>query len=206
MQGNITIHEVVSGGNRFTLTLGLSEPICDKEGELSLDLLVDGEKVFVLSFTIVPGWIVKSEAPEILLIAHLQGVKGTRNKIRLARSALRDYSPRATLFAALQGIGDAFGIGDIGAVCASKQRAYTRKCADTLKSGYDTFFEKVGMLQSPTGFYVGHIPVEGKPLASYKGRNRSRARKRREMRRRIRSSCASFFLEVVNPLSRPPVR
>jgi hypothetical protein len=39
--------------------MGLPKRMSDMEGELSLDLRVDGKKVFDLSFTIVPGWVVK---------------------------------------------------------------------------------------------------------------------------------------------------
>ena len=198
LQGYVTLYEIVEGGNRFAFTMGLPERMGDMEGELSLDLRVDGKKVFNLCFTIVPGWVVKAEVPEILLITHLQGVKGSKTQIKLARNALHDYSPRAMLLAALQGIADAFEISEIGAVCATKQRAYTKECAAILKSGYDEFFDKVGMVKTSAGFYFSPIPIEGKPLASLKGREKSRARTRRAMRQQIQLASAAFLLGAVD--------
>ena len=159
---------------------------------------MDGKNVFNLSFTIVPGWVVKSEAAEILLITRLQGTKGSRPQIKLARKAFHEFFPRKLLLAALQGIADAFGIGELEAVCATNQRAYTKKCAATFKSGYDDFFAEMGMVKTAAGFYSTPIPIEGRPLASFKRRNRSRARKRRAIRQQIQSACAAFLLEAVD--------
>jgi uncharacterized protein VirK/YbjX len=47
-----------------------------REGELALALVVDGVTVYILQFTIVPGWVVKSSAADVLLVSRLQGVKG----------------------------------------------------------------------------------------------------------------------------------
>jgi uncharacterized protein len=194
LQGYITLHEIAEGGNRFALTMGLSGPICDKEGELSLDLRVNGKKVFNLSFTIVPGWVLKSEVKEILLITRIQGTLGSRSQIRLIQKAFHEFFPSKLLLAALQGLADAFGIGELQAVCATKQRAHTKECAAILERRYDDFFAKLGMVKTAAGFYSSPIPIEGKPLASLKARNRSRARKRRAIRQQVQSACAAFLL------------
>lgn len=194
LRGEVTLHEIVKDGNRFAVTIGLSKYPNEKEGELSLDLQVDGKKVFNLSFTIVPGWVLKSEAPEALLISRLQGYQGCNSQIRLARRALNDYSPRTLLLAALQGIADAFGTSEIVGVCSTKQRSYKYGRPVILKSGYDDFFAKAGMVKTAAGFYSSPVPIEGKPLASFKGRSRARARKRRAIRQKIRSACADFLL------------
>jgi hypothetical protein len=185
------------------LTIGLPEPIDLLEGELSLDLRVDGKKVFNLSFTIVPGSVVKSEAAEILLITRLQGTCGSRPQIRLARKAFHEFFPSKLLLAALQGIADAFGIGELEAVCATNQRAYTKESAAILKSAYDVFFANLGMVKTVAGFYSSPIPIEGRPLASFKGRNRSRARKRRAIRQQIQSACAAFLLAAADRAANP---
>ena len=147
LQRHVALHEIAEGGNCFAFTLGLPEAPFDKEGELSLNMQVDGKIVFNLSFTIVPGWVVKSEAPEALLISRLQGIPGCNSQIRLARRALNDYSPRTLLLAALQGVADALRIGEIAAVCATNQRCYSEGCATSFKNGYDGFFTKAGMVR-----------------------------------------------------------
>jgi hypothetical protein len=71
----VTLHQFPDCDDRIALTLGLSRPY-DHEGELTLRLRVDGEIVFVLAFTLVPGRVVGSELPEALLITRLQGIRG----------------------------------------------------------------------------------------------------------------------------------
>ncbi|MGA8670802.1 MAG: DUF535 family protein, partial [Terracidiphilus sp.] len=179
------------------------QPPYDKEGELSLDLQVDGKKVFNLSFTIIPGWVVKSESLEVLLISRLQGRPGCNTQVRLARRALNDYSPRTLLLASLQGIADAFGIGEIVAVSATKQRCYENAHPAIIKGGYDDFFAKRGMVKTPSGFYSSPIPIEGKPLQSFKARARSRARKRRANRQKLRLACADFLSKITDQATDP---
>lgn len=196
LQREVTLHEIAEGGNRFTFTLSFPEPHNDKEGELSLNLQVDGKAIFNLSFTIVPGWVLKSEAPEALLISRLQGKPGCNSQIRLARRALNDYSPRSLLLAALQGIADALGVREIEAVSATNQKSYVEGFPTIFENGYDRFFAKAGMVKTSVGFFSGSIPIEGRALESFKGRARLRARKRRARRQQIRSACADFLLKI----------
>lgn len=196
LRGFVILHEKSDCDNCFALTIGLPRPPIDKEGELSLVLQVNGKRVFSLGFIIVPGWVVESEVAEVLLITHLQGTRGCNSQIKLACRAFNDYSPRGPLLAALQGVADAFGISEIEAVCATKQKSYRKEHAAILKRTYDDFFTKVGMVKTTAGFYSSSIPIEGRPLASFKGNARSRAKKRRAMRQNIQSACASFFSRV----------
>ena len=194
VRGNVTLYETAEGGRRFAVTLGLFEQSGDNEGELSLNLRVDGERIFNLSFTIVPGWVVRSATPEILLITRIQGRKGSRRQIKLARKAFHEFFPSKLLLAAVQGIAEALGIGELQAVCAERQRSYKQGCPAIFKNCYDDFFAEVGMVKTAAGFYSSPIPIRGKALESFKRRNRSRARKRRAIRQRIQSACAAFLL------------
>ena len=64
LQWSFALHEFTEGAHRFTVAMGTSRP-CDKEGEMSLVLLVNGEIIYTLSFTLVPGWVVKSTRTEV---------------------------------------------------------------------------------------------------------------------------------------------
>jgi uncharacterized protein VirK/YbjX len=202
LQGDVTLHEISSDFHCFALTISLPETIGDREGELSLDLQVDGRKIFDLSFTIVPGWVVKSESAEVLLITRIQGTVGSRPEIRLARRAFREFFPRKLLLAALQGIAEVFGIDELQAVCATDQKSYGKEYAAIFRTGYDDFFAGVGMVKTLAGFYSCPIPIKGRPLASFQGRERSRARKRRDIRQQIQSACADVLLGATAPAAR----
>jgi uncharacterized protein VirK/YbjX len=195
---SVTVYQVIEGGVRFAWALGTPHWPNDREGELNLSLRVNEDPVFHLSFNIIPGWIVKSDAEEVVLITRLQGARGARSLLRIIHSCLHDYSPRALLLAALQGVADAFGIREIDAVCAADQRSYNDNRAAALKRGYDDFFKAQGMLLGPAGLYFCKTPIEPRPAESFRGRDRSRARKRLALRRKIQANCAEFFQQWVD--------
>ena len=201
LQDDVTIYQIPDGSDRFSLTMGLSKPH-DEEGELSLFLRVDGEIVFVLSFTIVPGWVVKSQAAEILLITRLQGIKGAYPPISYATKTLHDVAPDALLFAALQGIADAFGIGEIAGVSASMQSCYTEDCAASFKQAYDDFFTELGIPKSAAGFFRVPLPLQEKPLTFIKHGHKIRTRGKRAFKQQIQLACAGFFEKFAPDASR----
>ncbi len=181
---DITLVELREESHLFSITLGQSRPH-DKEGELSLNLLVDGEIVFVLSFTIVPGRIVKSEAADVLLITRLQGVKGYYRQIAFATKVLHDVAPGALLVAALQGAGEALGIGTMASISGADQTSY---CADydaSFKTAYDDFFAELGVTKNDANVFVTPIPMQEKPLALVKQGHKLRTREKREFKRQI---------------------
>lgn len=196
LESDVAIHEIVEGDNRFIFSVGLSRP-CDKEGELSLNLQVDDEIVFVLSFTVVPGWVVKSSAPEVILVTRLQGTPGCYPKIRLATAALRDVALSGLLFAALQGFASAFEIRGIVAANAVNQTSYAEEFAASFNRAYDEFYADLGMDLSEAGFYRGTIPIEGKPLEMVKKNHRSRTKEQRRFKQEIQGIFATFFGEHI---------
>jgi uncharacterized protein VirK/YbjX len=194
LHGDVNLHEIHRGDDRFTLTMGLPQPL-DKEGEMSLNLRVNGEIVFVLSFTVVPGWVVKSESAEVLLITQLQGRRGAYQQISLATKALHDVAPAALLLAALQGIGTALGIDQLAAVCATRQTCYTVECASAFSTAYDGFFNELGIARNAAGFFVSPVPIEEKPLAWIKQGHKLRTKDKRAFKHEIQKACSAFFEE-----------
>ena len=192
LQENITIHEISESAHCFTISLGLSRPY-NTEGELSLNLHVDGVIVFVLGFTIAPGSVVQSPAREVMLVTRLQGVKDTYTQIALATKALHDVAPSALLLAALQGVADAFGIGEIVAVSAVRQSSYRIYTPDVFLQAYDEFFSEVGMSKTANGFYRTSVPIQGKPLTSIKHGHKLRTKEKRAFKQQIQSACARFL-------------
>jgi uncharacterized protein VirK/YbjX len=138
----------------------------------------------------------KSKAAEALLITRLQGTPGCTSEIKLATKALSDYSPRGPLLAALQGFAEVFGIGEMEAVSATNLRSYHRSTSALLKNSYDNYFAKLGMVRTSADFYSSPLPIEGKPLDTFKGSDKSRARKRRAMRQQIKEACASLLTGI----------
>jgi len=195
LHGGATLHTLYQAGRSFTLTIGLPRPPNDKEGELSLDLKMGSETVFNLSCSIIPGWVVKSKAAEVLLITRLQGLRGQYPQIRQATKALCSVSPRAILLAAAQGVAEAFGIVEIAAVCATNQVYYCSELAFSFTNSYDEFFIDLGMAWTAPGFFGSSIPITEKPLEEIKRGHKIRTRKKRLLKLEIQLACAKFFFQ-----------
>ena len=196
MQGEVVLDEIRRGGNTFAITMGLSMPY-DKEGELSLNLQVNGEIVFVLSFTIVPGSIVKTEAAEVLLITRIQGMKGAYRQISLATKALHDVAPESLLLAALHGVGSAFGIRAMACIRATMQSSYNEIYATSFKKGYDGSFTDLGIAQNAAGFFLSPIPAPEKPLERIKQGHKLRTREKRAFKRHVAAQVRHTLREAM---------
>jgi len=180
----ITVYETTREHLHFEIHLSFSRPF-EKEGELSLHLLVDGKSVFVLSFTIVPGWVVRADAEGVLLISRLQGTSGYYPQIRAATRALHDVAPAALLLATLHGIAAALGIKRMAAVSAVRQSSYTEELGRFYRSAYDDFFSEIGIPLGPDGFFLSPMPHEERPLSSIKQGHKIRTREKRQFKRHV---------------------
>jgi hypothetical protein len=180
--------EMERDSNKYSITFGQSrreDIVQDREGELSLKLQVDGTVVFVLAFTIVPGWVVASETKDILLITRLQGVKGCYHQINLATKALHEVAPAALLVAALQGVAEACGIQEMAGVCATSQVNYKEELSASFKNSYDDFFAELGATRTPANFFRSPIPLQEKSLALITNGHKARTRKKRAFKLQI---------------------
>jgi uncharacterized protein VirK/YbjX len=191
----VTILQFSECDDRIALTLGLSRPY-DHEGELTLRLRVDGEIVFVLAFTLVPGRVVGSELAEAFLITRLQGIRGCYSKIARATRAMREVAPGRLLLHALQGVAEAFGIGAIAAVCGDRQTSYKEDCALEFREAYDNTFTDLGLTRNGGGFFFSTVPIPQKPLASVKRSHRARTAKKRAFKRQVQLACAAYFHQM----------
>jgi len=163
---------------------------------MSLDLQVNGEIVFTLAFTIVPGWVVKSKASEVLLISRIQGVRGRYEEISLATKTLWDVAPSPLLLAAMQGFGKALGIEEFASVSSTTHRYSTDindECAPHVESAYDGFFEALGVPKTPYGYFSSPIPVEDKPLTLIKRGHKIRTKQKRAFKEEVQNAIASYF-------------
>jgi hypothetical protein len=199
----ITLHEGKQNDTPYSITFCFSRDF-EKEGELSLNLLVDRAPVFVLSFTIVPGWVVRSQAVDVLLISRLQGVHGYFNQIRRVTRALHDVGPAALLLAALHGFAATLGIGEFAAVSATRQSSYTEELSGLYIGAYDDFFSGLGLVINDAGFFLSPIPHQDKPLSSIKQGHKLRTREKRAFKRQIAQAvCHVLQQEIAADAAEP---
>lgn len=195
--GEVLLEELQEGNDRFGITLGLSRP-WDDEGELSLNFLVNGTAVFVLSFTIVPGWVVRSDAVEVALISRVQGVRGCYDEIQRATKTIHDIAPPALLFAALCGVAEAYGIKAMAGISASMKPEYHfyEGEAGHIHEAYDGFFTELGATMGPADFYLALLPPPEKPMVLIKRGHKTRTRKKRAYKRQIAANVCQFFMDI----------
>ena len=179
----------------YTVTLNLPELFQD-EGELSLNLQADGEEIFILSFTVVPGRVVQSEGREVLLITRLQGVPGKFEQIRQMTKVMHDVGPGAFLVAVLHGIAEAWEIREMAGICARKQHSYEEKYAELLTIAYDDFFTELGAVRNGKGLFVSPIPLPLKPLSQVKSGHKLRTRKKRAFKHAIAAQVSRALREL----------
>ena len=181
---DLTLLHICNADTCYSVTFGQSRSH-DKEGELSLNLQVDGTTVFMMSFTIVPGIVIQSPSSEVLLITRIQGIKGCYRHISRATKALHDVAPSALLLAALQGVGQALGIYALACISGDDQNSYCPECAASFKAAYDHFFGELGVVKNAAGFFVADMPLCEKPLALIKHGHKLRTREKRQFKREI---------------------
>lgn len=156
-----------------------------KEGELVLALEVDGRTTFILQFTIVPGWVVQSEAPDVFLVSRLQGMKGCYNEVRLASKAFSEVAPPALLLAVLHGFAQVLSIDEMAGISAENQRCYLKGDAHLFQAAYDDYWTELGARKISARFFSGPIPPPEKSLDGIKNGHKSRTRKKREFKRKL---------------------
>jgi uncharacterized protein VirK/YbjX len=198
----IDLCEFCEDGVRFALKWGCSRPF-GKEGEMSLLLLADGEIIFTISFTIVPGQIVRSKQREVILISRIQGTPALpADKMRKAQRALYKLRFGAVLLAGLEGLATSFHIREIASVTSAKQVSYAPDYAERFKHAYDDFFEAMAIPVAETGFFSSSIPIEERAIEDVKD-HKARARARRTLKKKISSACAEFLSAAMDSTELP---
>jgi uncharacterized protein VirK/YbjX len=171
-------------GHRFAFLFSI-ERTSFGEGELELGLEVDNQIVYTLQFTIVPGWVVQSNAPDVLLVSRLQGRSGCYDQIRLATKAFLDIAPPALLLAVLHGVAKLCGIEEMVGVSATSQLSFPKDTADCFRSAYDDFWLEIGASKITPHLFSSPIPPRNKSLDDVRNGHKARTRKKRELKRQI---------------------
>jgi uncharacterized protein VirK/YbjX len=180
----------------YAVTIQTSREI-HNEGEVSLYFKASGEPLYVLSFTIVPGDVVKARDLHVILISRMQGWGGKLAAIQAATRSMSDTAPQAILFAALQGVARAVGIDCVAGTRATNHVGYYAPRASLFENAYDDFFLSIGASDNGHGFFVVTVPAREKPMALVKPGHRLRTKVKRALKRDISQSVFKTVLPML---------
>jgi uncharacterized protein VirK/YbjX len=201
-------HEDRERGWRFEIRLEMAPRLC-AEGDLTIALRAAGAAgescLHRLSFSWVDGALAGIDAAIVPFIARNQGHRAdVREAFAAFEAAFPNNSPGYFCFAALQGIAEALGIGQVAAVRAASQSAWTPADARHFANAYDGFWETLGGVPAAHLAYRIALPFYLKPLSEMPSRHRKRAALRRAHWRDIGES-ARLVLQGYTTLKKPHI-
>jgi uncharacterized protein VirK/YbjX len=158
---------------------------CPNEGEITLEFRASGSVLFLISFTMVPGYAINTSDKSVLLISRMQGHKGRFDEIRKATRELKDVSPRSILFAVAQGIARASGVEIVAGTHSTNSVWRDPGQPASVAAGYDEFYVSIGATGPVDGFYLSNIASPGKPLQLVKRGHRLRTKAKRKFKEEI---------------------
>lgn len=196
----VTLLKDQKSGREFAVTFGLPPADALMEGESVLQLLVDATPVYYLQFTIVPGWLVKSEQPNVIFVQRLQGAKGCFEQISAATRAFGDVAPPLLLLTVLEGIATAWEIHEMACISAHTQVS-CRLCTDEgasafFKEAYDDFFVGMGARRVTDDFFSLSLPIADKPIQLIGNGHKARTRRKRVFRHDVANRVCQTILNV----------
>ena len=197
-EGGVALWEMRDQFGCYTVTLAPSRLFQD-EGEMSLHLRVDGEAVFTLAFTVIPGAVVESEARDLMLISRVHGVPGMFPQVQQATRAMHDVAPAALLMAALQGVAKTLGVDAMAGVTGKNQRSYTEPFTVRFLEAYDAFFTGLGATLNAAGFFVCPLPPPQKPFSQVKAGHKLRTREKRAFKQEVADRVCRAIEENCRP-------
>jgi uncharacterized protein VirK/YbjX len=177
-EGGLLLWEKIVDGTTFRIRLVLADRYA-AEGDLSVSLTVDDERLHSVSFSWVTGELAGG-APVGIFIAANQGRWRKDHEYHdKFNAAFPQNSPNFACYAALQGVAQAVGASEMRAVSSRRQVCHDPGEIRNFDNAYESFWETVGGRAEASGDYVLPVPQPMKPLSEVAAKHRKRAANRR---------------------------
>lgn len=161
------------------------------EGDLILKFEMNYDSLYVLSFSIVPGYLVDTPAPQVILIGRVQGTKERFEEIRRATKLCKDISPAYLLVTAAQAIASELDISFLAGVNSREH------LSDAVQHSfdYDAFWRTFAEIKTKHNFSVFAASFTGKPFKQISAGHRRRTRLKRHFKSEINDCVRAAFAE-----------
>lgn len=160
------------------------------DGDLSLIMHADGERLYQLTFSIAPGDVAGVPDRQVLLVAGIQGCSGKIGQIRRVTEACNNVAPVRMLLMAAESFAAALGIGAIVGVGQGHMTRPKPGVDEGFSFDYDAFWMATLDAADSRDFYHMPLPLPAKPIESVPAKHRARARQRRAQREIVRLDIA----------------
>ncbi len=168
------------------------------EGSLSLFLKMNGMKIAVLSFTIVPGELFGLDDEKVGYITCLQRKGQHKASIQIAIKHFRDIIPSFILMRSFEAILSVLKIDTcVGVAYTNQITAMQNVNNENYYSFYDEHWMNYGGIYK-NGNYIIPIPLTQKPLLLIKQTHRNRTVKKRNKLKEIHNESFSKMSNFVN--------
>ncbi len=164
------------------------QPAMEKEGELSLNLFLHGERAYTATFLL---------GRDTLYIGSLQGSKSSLVEIRRFTKASHGVRPQNFVLFVLRQFAGHLGISSIKAI-GNAAHVYTthRRTKDRISFDYDTFWAETGGQRLDERFYDLPLLTPRKEIANVVMNKRAQYRRRYE----FLDACAALLDEELGVL------
>lgn len=167
------------GESDFALHLVLADRYA-AEGDLSVMLTVDGERMHCIDFSWVCGKFAGLKAPIVPFLTANQGRWRRDQHVHEKFNAAFPLSaPNFFCYAALQGLAQAIGMTELIGVSSRLQVCFSADDLKHFENAYDVFWEAAGGVRLPRRGYLLPVPQPMKPLSEVASKHRKRAASRR---------------------------
>jgi uncharacterized protein VirK/YbjX len=178
----------------FTMTLAFPvEWEHDYEGDLLLSFNCNGERIYSLTFSIVPGKALGLKADRLILVTAIQGVAGMAERIKQAKESYGDLSLPMLLLSGIEGIALAMDIALLGGIGLDQQVQKQTWGNERFMFDYDQFWKQAIGDRTDGRYYIRRIPEELRPLEEIKAKHRKKTLLRRGIKATLREAAHHNF-------------
>jgi len=162
------------------------------EGVLDLSYNYCGVNIYLLGFTMVPGYLFGISSPNAILISRMQVMRGAAELFAKCCKSNIGSNPQRNLFYAIMGIADKFKIDHLVCVNATNH-IFFKKNISSFYTTYNNFFETFNGIKYDDNYYYLKLPYFEKQKLNNSSSHKRRRLIRRKFNDEIMQSVISFF-------------
>lgn len=184
-----------SGENLFSITLNFPHASYDDdcEGDLSLVFSANGLSLYVMSFTIIPGQVIKIANDQAIFISRVQGLSSHLALLRQATKSFHYISPADLLLVAVQAIALPLNIKAIVGVSTEAQISSRADGTEFFSFDYDEFWRSADAERMNGNMFLLPVPLPEKPIRMIKQTRRSKVLRKRKFKRQLAEQVSGTF-------------